>query len=379
MPQPLSGPGVGLQVPQNLYPPNLYNGEFTSSTNDISLAAGEAIPIPAGRWFISLGKYCSLQYLDPVTTQWTGLRDGEDNVTQHNIWSDGFNVRIANLTGCVVGAVVTNGGSNAWVQSTTTVSASTGNSTWQAVVGGAISTATSITSVAGVAFGGKNYGIAPLVFIDAPPAPGVQATAYATIASGSVTSIVVVNQGAGYQVAPNINIVPNPADPNLIAGTAITAAAATVSLTGAGSITAVLLTNNGAPVASTMSLTISGAGATATAVPVFLQTLTSATLNGAGVGYGATAQLTSIGGWNTNVPAFTNPQISLTGFTPRPCNASLVTGSGTVVSLNTIYDGGLYLATPVYLGLTNGVITTIATFVGVLGNTQDTVRMTQLA
>lgn len=373
MPQPLSGPGIGLQVPQQLYPANLANSEVTASTNQFSLAPGDALPIPAGTWMVVLGKYSSLQYLDPVTTQWTLLRDNDNNQGTVQVASDGFNVRVANLTGCVVGAVVTNGGNNAYVQSTTTITPSAGTSTWQPIVGGAINTTVSITAV------GANYGIAPLVFIDSPPAPGVPATAVATIASGTVTSIVVINQGAGYPVAPVITIVPNPADPTVTAGTtAITTATALCSLTGAGSITAAILTNSGVPVATSMTLTVAGAGTTATVVPLFLQTVASASFTNVGAGYGANTYLSSVGGFNTNVPAFTNPSISLTGFVPRPFMASLVQGSGTLTSINTIQDGGLFLATPIALPLTNGVVTTLSTITFTTGSSNDTVRLQQV-
>lgn len=372
MPQPLSGPGLGLPLPQNLYPPSLYNGEFTSSTNDISLAPGEAIPVPAGRFIISLGKYCSVQYLDPVTTEWTFLRDLDNNDGNHNVWSDGFNLRIANLTGCVVGAVVTNGGSG-YTAGTTTITPSTGNSAWTAVVGGSLAAVT-VTNV------GAGYGVAPIVSIDAPPSPGVPATAVATIANGTVTTITLLNVGGGYKIAPNVTLVPNPADPNLASGSITTQAVATVtSLTNAGAVTGALLTNNGAPVASTMSLTVAGSGTTATIVPLFLNTLVSATLSTVGAGYGSATQVASVGGWNTNVPAITNPQISKTGFVPRPAQASVVVGTGTITSVNTVYDGGLYLATPTFFAMTNGIVTTAAVFVPVMGSQNDTVRITPLA
>jgi len=382
MPQPLAGAGQGLQLPQSLYPSGLFNGQTGGNTNDLSLAPGDCFPVPAGRYIITLGKYCSLQYNDPVTNIWTLLRDNNDNLTTHDVWSDGFNLRIANLTGCVVGAVVTNGGSNAYVQGTTTVTPSTGTSTWQPIVGGAVNTSVSITSVAGIALGGKNYGIAPLVFFDAPPSPGVPATGVAVIASGSVTSITVLNQGAGYTVAPNISIYPSPYDPNFLSGTtAITNAAALCSLTGAGSITAVLMTSPGAPVASTMSLTVAGAGTTATVVPVFLQSVTAATVTTVGIGYGASAQMTTTGGFNTNTPAFTSPQISFAGFTPRPAVIALtgLGAGGTVSTVGTIYDGGLYLGTPLAAVIGNGIVSTVAVIALTLGSQNDTVRIQQLA
>jgi len=374
MPQPLAGAGQGLQLPQALYPSNLYNSEVVGNTNEFSLAPGEALPIPAGRWLISVGKYCVLQFLDPVTTEWTLLRDNISGDVVTNAWSDGFNLRVINLTGCVVGATVTNGGNGNYVQSTTTITPSAGTSTWQALVGGAINTTVSVTNV------GKNYGIAPLVFVDAPPSPGVQCTMVANIANGTVTSLTVVNQGAGYTAVPNISIVANPADPNLVSGTtAITQATAVCSLTGAGSITGALLLNPGAPVANTMTLTVAGAGATATVVPLFLQTITSVTVANAGTGYGTFTQLTSIGGFNTNAGAFTNPQENKTGFVPRPAVIGVALSGTGISSITTIYDGGLFLGTPTPIPITNGVVTTVSTPTAVLGSVNDTVRLQQVA
>lgn len=375
MTQALSGPGVGLQLPQLLYPSNLTNGEVNTSTNNFTLAPGEAMPIPAGRWLVSLGKYTSLQYNDPVTGIWRGLRDNDNNNGMIPVLSDGFNVRVANLTGCAVGAFVTNGGNGSYVQATTVVSPSTGNSTWQAVVGGAVNTTVSVTTITT----SLSYGIAPLVFFDAPPNPGVCATGVAVISSGTLSSITVVNQGAGYTSVPNITILPNPADPNLSSGTP--SSKATCSLTGTGSVTAVLCTNPGASVATTMTLTITGSGASATATPLFLETVTQATIvNTANYNYSTFTMLTTMGG-NTTSPsaAFTNPDISLANFVPRPAQMSVATSSGTITSVTSIIDAGLFITAPTPLVLSSSVsISTIATFALNLGGTNSHGLLQQL-
>lgn len=378
MPQPLSGTGQGLAYPQGLYPNALFGGEYGAATNILTLAPGEALPIRAGRFMIDPGKYGSVQYLDPVTQLWTLLRDA--NASQSlNVWSDGFNLRVANLTGCPVSAVITNGGNNAYVQGTTVVTPSAGNSTWQPIVGGAVNLTVSITSVTGGAQGGSGYGIAPLVFFDAPPSPGVQATGVAVLSSGSVSSITVTNQGAGYTIAPGIAIFPNPADPNYTSGSIVTAAAV-CSLTGAGSVTAVICTNSGAPVASTMSLTITGAGASATANPLFLQTTTSVTVGNAGAGYGTFTALTTTGGGNTVAsPSFTNPVIQLYEFVPRQAQIALAMSGTGITSVTSIVDGGLFLSTPIAAPITNGIVTTISTLTIVLGSANTTLRIQELA
>jgi len=70
MPGFLSGPGIGLPFPQNLYPTELQNAAQDASSNRVPLAPGDSFVIPAGDWYINLGFYCVLQYLDPVTGTW---------------------------------------------------------------------------------------------------------------------------------------------------------------------------------------------------------------------------------------------------------------------------------------------------------------------
>lgn len=374
MAQPLSGAGVGLQVPQALYPTNLTSAEYQPATNTFTLAGGEALPIPAGRWVVDLGKYGSLQYMDPVTNVWTLLRSGDNNDQTITIWSDGFNVRAANETGCPVAAVVTNGGNGAYVQSTTTVVPSVGNSTWQAVVGGAVGTTVSVTTP------GSGYGIAPLVFFDAPSnapgSPDVQATGIAVLTSGSVSSITVINQGAGYTVAPNVTILANPADPNIAT---LVNATATCTLTGAGSITAILCTNPGVAVASVPTLTIAGSGASAAATALVQYTITAASVTTAGAGYGTAAYLTTVGGFNAVAsPAFVNPLIQQYDYVQRPANIAL-TASSSITGIGTIVDGGLFIGTPTGVVIGSGVVTTAAVVAVTLGSANTTIRMQQVA
>src|SRR5574337_628391 len=135
----IAGPGQGLQLPQYLYPSELYNAPYDFSNNYQTLSPGDAIPVPAGTWFLQVGAYSCLQFLDPVTATWRMV----DAVRGQPFWfqSDGFNFRIANLTGCPVAAVVAGGGSS-FAASTATITASTGGSTWQAIVGGSLSVST---------------------------------------------------------------------------------------------------------------------------------------------------------------------------------------------------------------------------------------------
>jgi len=354
MPAPLSGPGVGLPPNQNLYPSELLNAPYDIASNRQTLAPGQSFVFPAGDWYVSNACYLIIQFLDPVTGVWVMSSSAAWNGGIHFVKSDGFNCRLANLTGCPVAAVITSYGSG-YVQASTTIAVTGGGgSTWQPIVGGQLQLAAG-SIVTGQ--GGAGYGVAPLVLIP-PPAPpqsnsngvgGIPASGYAVIASGTVSGFTFTNPGAGYTSIPLAVVVPSPFDPNLATG--ITAATITFSLTGSGSITGVLCTNNGAPISppTAITLTVSGAGSQATITPVVMQTIASATVSGGGTGFGTvSAMLTTVGGAPpagtiTNGPDFTN-----LAFRPRPAQLTLaITGTGTVsTQAGTIIDGGLFEGAP---------------------------------
>lgn len=255
----IAGPGQGLQAPQALYPVTLHNSPFTAPTNQVTLQAGQTVTLPAGSQIVSWGAVSALQFKDPVTGQWLNLSTpGEPGAMQ--LRSDGFNYRVANLSGVATGAVVSAAGSG-YVQATTVVTPSAGNSQWHAVVGGTLNPPVTITVP------GANYSMPPVLYIAAPPSPGVPATGIASLTGGAVSGITLTNFGAGYTSPPKIVLVPNPTDPN--ADSIIQNAAATVGLTGAGTVTAVLLVNSGMALAAEPTLAVagSGTGATATAAP----------------------------------------------------------------------------------------------------------------
>lgn len=369
----LGAPGVGLQLPQYLYPSQLYLAPYDASNNYLTLAAGEAIQIPPGNWMVGVGAVSCIQYTDPVTGIWRSdpaswsARDQVRAVT-----SDGINFRVANLTGCAVASVVTGNGS-AYVQASTTVTSSAGGSTWQPIVGGMLATL-SLVSV------GANYGIEPLVFIPAPPSPGVQATAKATVANGTVASVTITNQGAGYPsgTAPIAQILPSPFDPNLSSG--ITQATVTLSVIGAGSIAAVLCTNPGTTTTTAPTLSVaSSVGSGATVSALRLTTLTGGSVPTAGGGYTGGASLITVGGTPT-AGTNTNPLIEMRNFLPRPAQVAFAAAAGCLTSVSAIYDGGLFLGTPQLAVLSlNGIVsTTTASVTATFGAAIDTILLQPL-
>jgi hypothetical protein len=362
---PLAGAGQTL-INQGLYPANLTNGELYPSGNEVSLAPGQQLPIPRGRYWVQLGGYMVLQFYDPVTTTWRSL--SSSRVSPVLVDSDGFNFRVANLTGCAVAALVTNGGS-AYVQGSTTITPSAGNSQWIPVVGGRVSTTISITAA------GAGYTVPPLVFFPPPPSPGVQASAVAVISSGTVSSITVLNQGAGYATAPVPAILPNPTDPALASGAITSQATATTTLVGAGTLSAVLCANPGSSFSTVPSLTIAGAGTLAAATIVPMWTITSTSITSGGAAYTTNTALTTIGGVPSATPAYTNPETELTGYIPRPAQIGIAAATGgTITTIGTIYDGGLFVGTPTAL-VTGAAPTTPATIALTLGSVNATAIM----
>lgn len=254
----LAGPGQGLAPPQALYPASLYTTPYTAPTNLVELQAGQALLIPAGTWIVGgLGNVSGVQWLDPVSAQWKPLSEVGAPFAM-TIRSDGFNFRVANLSGVATGANTSAPGSG-YTPGSTFVTPSAGNSQWTAVVGGSLGAAT-ITAP------GANFTIPPIVFVPSPPPPGIPACGHATLTAGAVTGITWDNPGAGYLTPPKVLLVPSPNDPAI---QSIVNATATVVLGGAGTVTGVLLKNFGTPegTAPTLAITGTGTGAAATVLP----------------------------------------------------------------------------------------------------------------
>ena len=335
------------------------------TTTVISLPAASSQIIPAGSWGVGTGLYSSLQEFDPVTGIWRNI--GNDSGTTFR-WlnSDGVNFRIANQTGQVVGAFVTTAG--AGYTSAPVITDNGGSATYQAVIGGALSTTVTIAN------GGKNYTYPPIIQISAPGNPGVPATATCTISAGAVNAVTIVNQGAGYTSAPTISAINDPRD------TTGVNAAITGTLTGAGTVTAVLVTNGGTAVTSVPTLTFTGGGYTSTAAATAIMnfTTTGITVTSAGSGYVGNVLVTGLGGFPSTAPSYTNTYIQSLLVRQRPAQIGVVlTGTGISSTGYTIYDGGIFPGVPTgYVQGYTGIVATSAAQVSFgVGGLTDTVLL----
>lgn len=357
--------GGGLPPAQFKYPTQVNNASPDEGSPYLSLAPGDSLPLGPGD-VITNRTYSFIQHFDPVTQTWRGFATALG--PQHVDFSDGVNWRIANLTGCPVAAIVTVGGSG-YAQSSTTVTPSTGGSTWQAIVGGMMSVNT-------IQNAGSGYGVAPLLMIPAPGSPGIPATGYTTLTGGSVTGVTLSNVGGGYGTASQTLIcVPNPYDPNLTSSTAIVGATVVLTPIGAGSVVGVLCTNNGAPASPT--LTIAGAGASAAATAVICQTMASGSVVAGGTGFTGGGAFTTSGGVPSATPQWTNPATDLSKAIPRPAQGGFAVTGGSLVSVSTIYDSGLFFGTPlpVALPLAGYIQATAGSVTLALGSVADTILL----
>lgn len=358
-----AGPGMLLPPAFPVYS-RAASAFVTQYAGPLSLPAGGTELIPAGSWNIQPGPYTFVQVKDPITGIWRTLGTAQHDVK--SILSDGQNYRMANLSGCAAGAFVTNVGSA--YTSTPTVTASAGGSSWRAIVGGAINATVTITAA------GTLYTYPPILLIDAPPAGGVQATAVATLTAGAISTVTVVNQGAGYLTAPTITVLPDPRDTTGSGGVLTVNS----TLAGAGTVTAIVCTDHGTPLTAVPTLSITGGGgASAAATAVMCFTGTGFTVTNGGAAYSNTAfgVLTTGGVVAGAAGAVVNPSIGPGLFTPRQANFSgtaagaVVTATGAVVN-----DGGLFQSVPTGLVLTSGTgaPTTVASVTITVGGVADT-------
>jgi hypothetical protein len=381
MPIPLAGPGQGLPFPQFLYPSQVLNAPQDVSTNKLGLAPGDVFVIPAGDYYLSLGMYLVLQFLDPITNTWYTPAGAAWTRGLSFVSADGFTCRVANLTGCVVSASVINGGTS-YVQGTTTITAIGAFAPYAVptllpIVGGALGLTGTFT--VDVPTKGANYGVPPLIMIPPPPPAqanangvgGIPAQAIAVLGTGgSISSVSIINPGAGYPTAPVAVVVPSPFDPNLSLG--ITNASVTFSLTSSGVIMGALVTNNGGPLPNgslgSVTLSIGGAGSSGSLTANVMQTIITASVTGAGSGGAAFG--TTFGGAPVQGTITNGPDSLFLSFEPRPANIGLA--SVTANFTGAVYDGGLFESAPTAVVVPGvGATSTIATVAFIMGSRGD--------
>jgi hypothetical protein len=359
-------------------------------SNVVTLKAGQVQIIqPAGWYMIRTGIYSTLQQFDPITQIWRNIGGGVMAGGLEYIYADGVNYRIANQNGCAVGAVLTNVGSG--YTSAPTVTASAGSSVWKAIVGGAVNQTVTVSNA------GTNYTYPPIVQISAPPAGGVQATAYATLSGSTVSTVTLVDQGAGYTAAPTIVFVNDPREG--LNGTTVGAGAtATATLTGSQTITALLCLDHGNPIAFTAgsattlpTLSFSGGGGSSAAATTVMNWSITGLQSGtyangtSGVGGAGGTQVIATG---VDQPATANStvlnvQVQAGLVRTRQALLTATAAGGTLPAYTAwvVRDGGVYTGTPL-LNITANTSVAAGALVTALATmgyfSSDTSYMTQL-
>lgn len=311
------------------------------ASNVVCLQAGQVQLIqPAGWYGIRTGSYTTLQQYDPIMGIWQVIGGGMDNAGIEYFYSDGVNYRLANQTGCAVGALITNAGTGFTTAPVVTPTA--GGSKWRAIIGGAISTTIVVTN------GGSGYTYPPKVVIAAPPPGGIQATAYCTLTSNAVSSVTVVDQGAGYAQAPQVFFQNDPREG--LNGTTIGQnAAAITSLTGSGTMTGLVCLDHGNPVTSIPTLSFAPTGSTAAATVIMCWTITGAASYVAGNTTAPVAQVTGVDQFPSTAAAYRNPTTQSMLVNTRNANIWLpTTGTALAAAFTSavILDGGIYTSVP---------------------------------
>lgn len=339
-------------------------------TNVVSLNPGQCWQIPAAGWYqIRSGKYTTLQLFDPILQAWRSPGGGSTSGSVERLKVDGTtNYRLANQTGCAVGALLTAAGSG--YVSPPVVTASVGGSLWRAIVGGAVNTTVSITN------GGTNYTYPPIALFSAPPAGGVQATGFATLTGGVVTGVTIVDQGAGYTLPPTITFANDPREGvnNVALGVG---AAAICTLTGAGTVTAVICIDHGnatTPAGTVPTLAFSGGGGTgAAATAIMCLTMTGYAVTGGGTGYTGPVSVTSAGsGFPATPAAYLNPTTQSQLVKTRPAQITAALAAGAITAAGQIVgDAGIFAGsvTPMVTG--GGLPTGAATLTSTMGGQND--------
>lgn len=343
-------------------------------TNVVELQAGQAWIIqPAGWYMMALGKYTILQQLDPITQLWRPIGGGAPAGGMEYAYVDGVNYRLANQSGCAVGALLTNAGSS--YTSAPTVTSSTGGSLWKAIMGQVVNTSVTVSN------GGSNYTYPPLVEFSAPPAGGIQATGYCTLSANAVSTVTVVDQGAGYTTPPTVTFTNDPRE-GLNGLSVGSGAQAVATLTGSGTVNAVVCIDHGNPVTSLPTLSFSGGGGSSAAATTIMNwAITSYTVSNGGAGLsGAFCWVTAEDKFPTTAAAYTNVTTQKNLVQIRKADIKGVISSNAITATGAVvYDGGCYTASPEPLVLTNAsVVTTAPVVTFALGGQNDVSYITPL-
>lgn len=364
--------GAGLNLP--------YSNVYAIPSNEIAVPAGGLYNIPSGGYLLEAGSSTYLQFKDPVINDWrTFPTDGAGDVY---INSDGGNYRLANISGCPIGGIITTAGTlytnGVFVNgiSTTTglagiaATPSSGASTWTCVVGGAINPTVTITN------GGTLYTNAPTLIVQAPPSGGLQATATCTISGGVINAVTVTNQGAGYLIAPTITVVNFPGD-TTGSGAVLTVNA---TLTGSGTLTGLYPNYNGSALTAVPTLSFSaaaGSGAAATTIMNFVATGVTVTAGGVAYGNAQPFMVMTGGGIVAGTSVLTNPNSTIGLTVPRQANFTGTTTAGGAITATGIVvnDGGLgFQAIPqgYVIAGGSGLATTVGQVTITVGGKSDT-------
>ena len=342
--------------------------------NAISLASGQTWTVsPAGTYYVRTGLYTVLQVYDPVTTTWRSVGGaGLGEANSFYLESDGVNYRLANLSGCTVGAVITNKGSGYTSAPTVTISGQ--NSIWKAVVGGQVGTVT-------VSNGGSNYTYPPTVLISSPPAGGIQATAVATLTTGAVSSVTLINVGGGYTSPPSFTFINDPREGvnGVVQGSG---AAAVCALTGAQTISGILCIDPGSGgLTSVPSFTFSGGGGSSLAATVLMcwSIISLPSPGGTNTGWGSSppALVSALDPYAaiSISSGVTNPATQQGIVKVRPATLYYANTTGSLTATGAaIYDGGIYTGVPTAVVPSNGnaFATTTFSFSSAMGGVSDT-------
>lgn len=177
----------------------------------LSLMPGQVFILPAGQWSIVPGKYTLCQWFDTNRGMWRNQTNQPGQATF--MTSDGTNARVANLTGCPIGALMTNVGAGNATNgyNTITVTPSAGNSTWATLVGGSVNCNVNVTTAG-------NYALPPII-VWSPSAnqtlPYIPPQFNCTIqANGNIGTVSVVDQGAGLTGVGTLTALQQPGDTN---------------------------------------------------------------------------------------------------------------------------------------------------------------------